>query len=143
MNQVLLLTYHRTEQIDYDWLKLCLSSFKRHCTARIIIVTDNMPKLEHDIIRCKYDAAINTIPSSEWDGRRMLCRLEQTNNVIQDLSSEDTQLLQSDIDVLFLSNPFKVFDEHDFGIGVTVRMYSYHVPVNSGLVFFKVDDGIK
>ncbi len=143
MSQTIYFTYHRTEQMDFDWLKLSLSSVKRHCCAKVVVVTDNMPTQERDIIRSKYKADIKKILPSEWENRRTLCRLEQTAKIVRSLSSENSELIQSDIDVLFLDNPFKAFDEQDFGVGVTVRMYSYHVPVNSGLVFFRIDDNVK
>lgn len=111
-----------------------------------MIVTDNMQVQERDIIRSKYKADIKKILPSEWENRRTLCRLEQTAKIVQSLKSEDSQLIQSDIDVLFLDNPFRAFEEdldENFGIGVTVRMYDYHVPVNSGLVFFRIDDNVK
>ena len=143
MRKIIYFMYHRTDQIDYDWLNTCLKSLKRVCTADIVVVTDNMPTLERDLIKSKFKVKIIKINSSEWEGRRTLCRLEQTNKIIQSLKTGKTLLIQSDIDVLFLDNPFKAFEEKAFNIGVTVRMYNYHVPVNSGLVFFKIDDNVK
>lgn len=145
MKKIIYFTYHRTNAMDFDWLKTALHSVKRVCTADVIIVTDNMPKIERDIISSRFKPDIRRFDSSEWDGRRTLCRLELTDKIVQNLSPEDTQFIQSDFDVLFLSNPFRAFDEveSEFNVGVTVRMYNYHVPINSGLVFFRVDDNVK
>lgn len=143
MKNVIYFTYHRTNQIDFDWLKTAMASIKRHCVADIIVITDNIPRIERDIIISKFKCELIRIKGTEWENRRTLCRLELTNRVLNKLKNDETRLIQSDIDVLFLDNPFKAFDEQEFEIGVTVRMYDYHVPVNSGLVFFRVDDRVK
>lgn len=143
MKNVVYFTCCQIDQINFDWLKLTLSSLKRHCSATAIVVVDDMSKMQRDIIKSKYKVEIKRIEPSRWNGRRTLCRLELTKEIVKGLKNGDAQLIQSDIDVLFLDNPFKAFDKQKFGIGVTVRMYNYHVPVNSGLVFFRVDDNVK
>ena len=145
MKNIIYFTYHRSEPIDFEWLKAAMRSVRKVAVADIIVVTDNMPAGERDVIKSKFKPDIQRIKSSEWDGRRTLCRLEQTDRIVQRLSPEGTRLIQSDIDVLFLKNPFVVFDEMspDTALGVTRRMYDYHVSVNSGLVFFKVTDNVK
>lgn len=143
MKNVVYFTCCQINQINFDWLKLALSSLKRHCSATAIVVVDDMSKMQRDIIKSKYKVEIKRIEPSRWNGRRTLCRLELTNEIVKSLKSGEVQLIQSDIDVLFLDNPFKAFDEQEFGIGVTKRMYSYHVPVNSGLVFFRITDFLK
>lgn len=141
-NQMIYFTYHRVEQMDFDWLKLCLASAKRHCSARFIVVTDNMPESERDVVKNKYGAEVKKM-STQWESRRTLCRLEQTADILQYINIYNAKLIQTDIDVVFLSDPFKAFKEQNFDIGVTKRMYDYHVPVNSGLVFFKIGKGVK
>lgn len=144
MRQVIYFTYHRTDQTDFDWLKVALHSVKKTCVADTIVVTDNMPSVEQDLIRGKYKTQIKKIGRSAWKGRRMLCKLEQLDAIVQSLDDDD-ELIMADIDLLFLGNPFKAFDDAGpkFGVGLTTRIYKFYTPVNGGMVFFKICKGVR
>jgi len=142
MRKIFYAIHHRTEQIDYDWLVLCLSSLSKHSDAEIIIVSDNISLEEKTFLTSQFNVIVKDIPSSLWNTRRMLCKLEQLNLIFQNLEAE-TYFIMSDTDMLFLKNPFKAFSDIEFDIGITTRIYKFYTPINAGMVFFRVGENVK
>lgn len=72
---------------------------------------------------------------SEWYGQRQACKVRNTTKIPN--IAEGDEVIVMDSDLLFNSDPFKVFSEQDFDVFYTSRNYAYHYSVNAGVWGFK------
>jgi len=138
--------FQRGTQLGFDWLKLCLRSLRKHSDCKIIVVlVDNLEKNDKSAITSlPVDAEIIKISADEWNNRRLLCKLEQLNLIVQKQPIRlpgKTKIIMGDTDIFFMDDPFKAFS--NFDIGLTTRIYKFYTPINEGMVFYKVNDRVK
>jgi hypothetical protein len=132
--------FHETDQIGFDWLGLCMTSLKKYGNAHsIILVTDNLSAEKRQELHSRFGIQVRQIPSKLWEGRRMLCKLEQLKNILNEVpeASNGVDVIMADTDIIFRGNPFGAFDEYQFDLGFATRFYPYPSPVNGGMVFLR------
>ena len=131
--------YHESDNISFEWLTLSLASLQKFVAVEhLILVTDNLPPDKEQILVSQFGVKVKRIPSTNWEGRRMLCKLEQLVLILNDYAGlDDGQVIMADADILFCGDPYLAFNEFVFDLGYTTRFYPYPSPVNGGMVFYR------
>ncbi|GAH05467.1 unnamed protein product, partial [marine sediment metagenome] len=88
-----------------------------------------------------YDVNWIKVSVDEMKNRRAVCKIEQVCSGTQELDDGD-KLMVSDVDVIFLDNPFTVFTG-SYDLGVTSRGYPYYFDINAGVFFLYVSPKIR
>jgi len=137
--------YHESDNISFEWLTLSLASLQKFVAVEhLILVTDNLPPDKEQILVSQFGVKVKRIPSTNWEGRRMLCKLEQLVLILNDYAGlDDGQVIMADADILFCGDPYLAFNEFVFDLGYTTRFYPYPSPVNGGMVFYRNTDLIR
>lgn len=126
----------KKEGINDDLLLASLKSLRRHSNAQIVVL---MPRgtepLSDEAHRDCIEMGVRfwNIKPKKWHGRRMLCRLEHLTILMKEFAF--TEIISSEADEFFFSDPFALFDDFDIGIGS--RCLGAKIPVNAGLVLLR------
>jgi len=146
--QIFYTIFKEGSQIGYDWLLLCLRSLRKHSDCRIIVALVGKMESEKKIklTQMPIGAEIVRVKDSEWDGRRLLCKLEQFNLLVQSFNRIPIpQVIMGDTDIFFMANPFRAFKKMSVAgaaVGLTTRIYKFYTPINEGMVFYFVNGAV-
>lgn len=128
-------TYHRK---DDNMLVTCIHSLRNVCPdstkVHIILTTDGIPKEVADLLHSKYVVYIDWVKKEQMVKRRAACKVERLGNLVGGLSMGDV-VLASDVDVVFLKNPFTAMYKLGFDLGFTTRGYKHLFPINGGIFY--------
>ena len=121
-------------RVNDDVFETFANTFIKHSKALLQVNTDDRP---HDLSR-DYAIRWKSVPKDQVRGRRALCKIEELQSLVNCLRSGD-RLIIADVDLYFLDDPFKAFDE-DFDFAVTTRCHEYRYPVNGGVFFIRISE---
>jgi len=121
-------------QPNNDVFETFLKTFRKvNNTALLQVYTDLPTELQSGYI--DYNVVFIDVPAEDIKGqrcyRKIRCVADTESN-----ATEGDRIIVCDVDLYFLSNPFRAFNKLSFDIGVTRRVHSYQFPVNSGLFCF-------
>ncbi|GAF97160.1 unnamed protein product, partial [marine sediment metagenome] len=125
-------------RVDDGMLETAIKTFRKvNKTALLYVYTDG------GAIPLNSDCDVNWFPvaKKQVEGRRALCKIELLDKLMR-LAFEDDRIIASDIDVYFLKDPFKAFDEF-FDLGVTTRCHSFQCPINAGMFFMLNNENMR
>ena len=145
MKRLFYVIFHKSDRLGLEWLLICLLSLRKYSDAEIIIVTDNLPSNNQAWLESRVGVCVKDISSTNWTGRRMLCKLEQLHKLLVEYADCGTcEVIMSDADVVFRGDPYGAFHEYpEFDVGYTTRFYPYPSPVNGGLVFYRNSESVR
>ena len=120
---------------ENDMFDVCIRSLKKQSDCEIYVYTPNLDNQE--LLK---DRGVNVVefPMSDWEDRRMTCKVEKVKDLMSKLDTGDN-IMCFDSDLIFLKNPFDVFD-NDFDFMYTTRHYSYEYKANGGVWGIKVNE---
>lgn len=123
-----------------DFFYLCLRSLQTVSDCNVHVIT---PFLEEGSLNNLQELGINVIhfDRSLWDGRRQVCKVERIKEFLFTLPDND-QLLIFDGDMLFIKDPFDIFNEN-FDYVYTTRHYKCWAPTNGGCWGLRVNQDSK
>lgn len=118
---------------DDNMLETCITSLRKAAPdCRIVLATDGISSDVRAYLQTLRTEII-TVPAKQMCKRRATCKIEVFRDVVYDYCNPGDELLVSDVDVVFQSNPFHAFEEHpSMDVGLTTRGYSHLFPINAG-----------
>jgi len=126
--------------IENDMFDVCIRSLKKHSDCKIVVYTS---QLENKTLLESRGVDVIEFPISNWNDRRMTCKVEKAYQLIEDLNLQDgDNILTLDADLIFVKNPFDVF-ENNFDFMYTTRHYSSEFKPNGGVWGYTVNDSSK
>lgn len=132
--------YHRK---DDNVLETCINSLKLVNPLAIpMICTDGVPEELEERFEKEYNVRWIKVPEERMKNRRATCKIEILQQAVQKLSYDDN-ILVSDVDVYFISDPFKAFTESHFDLGLTTRGYKHLFPINAGIFYIKLNERMR
>ncbi len=92
--------------IENDMFDVCIRSLKKHSDCKIVVYTS---QLENKTLLESRGVDVIEFPISNWNDRRMTCKVEKAYQLIEDLNLQDgDNILTLDADLIFVKNPFDV-----------------------------------
>jgi hypothetical protein len=73
------------------------------------------------------------VPTEEWNGKRMFCKIDQIRNIPLEYGD---RVFVLDTDLIIQDDIFAAFDT-GLDVGITSRHYQYYFPINGGVWCFK------
>jgi len=126
--------------IENDMFDVCIRSLQKQSDCRIVVYTSQLEN--KDLLKSRGVDVID-FPISDWNDRRMTCKVEKAYQLIEDLNlQEGDNVLSLDADLIFVKNPFDVF-ENEFDFMYTTRHYSSEFKLNGGVWGYTVNDPSK
>jgi len=123
-----LMFYHEVEGSS-DLFKTAIKTFKKVSDAQIVVFSDNIDE-SNDYTLIKIEDPIEA---------RMYSKILCLHNFLKTIKY-GSQVLVADVDLYFLSDPFKAFDL-DFDLGLTTRMHKHKSkPINAGVFFLRYNN---
>jgi len=123
--------------VENDMFDVCIRSLKKQSDCKIVVYTCELDNQE--LLKSRGVEVIN-FPREEWDGRRMTCKIEKSYQVVKDLKlNEGDNILSFDADLIFVKNPFNVFD-NEFDFIYTTRHFPSEFKNNGGVWGYKVNE---
>tara|TARA_R100000005_G_C4982723_1_gene192003 strand:+ start:177 stop:950 length:774 start_codon:yes stop_codon:yes gene_type:complete len=121
--------------IENDMFDVCIRSLQKQSDCKIVVYTCG---LENQELLKSRGVEVIEFPKEDWENRRMVCKIEKAFQVIKDLKLNDgDNVLSFDADLVFVKNPFDVFD-NDFDFMYTTRHYPSEFKTNGGVWGYKV-----
>lgn len=118
-----------------DLYSLCFKTARDYSPyAKIELYTD-FTELEKTRL-IPFGVTFHDIKTKDFERKKTALKVEPLQNL--DFRYGDKVII-SDIDVIFQSDPFTVF-ENDFDVFFTTRHYRYHYVINSGIWGFRVNE---
>ena len=97
--------------VENDMFDVCIRSLKKQSNCKIVVYTCELDNQE--LLKSRGVEVIN-FPKEDWDDRKMTCKIEKAHQMVTDLKlNEGDNLLSFDADLIFLKDPFDVFN-NDF-----------------------------
>ncbi len=120
---------------ENDMFDVCIRSLKKQSDCEIYVYTPNLDNQE--LLK---DRGVNVVefPMSDWKDRRMTCKVEKAKHLMDTLKPGDN-LMCFDADLIFLKDPFDVFD-NDFDFLYTTRHMPSEYKPNGGVWGVKVNE---
>jgi len=119
---------------ENDMFDVCIQSLQKQSNCKIVVYTT---ELENEELLMSRGVQIIHIDKTLWDNRRMSCKVECTLTLIDTIGmSPGDNVMVFDADLLFLKDPFSVFD-NEFDFMYTTRHYTDTYKVNGGVWGFK------
>tara|TARA_A100001201_G_scaffold36515_4_gene38385 strand:+ start:1535 stop:2326 length:792 start_codon:yes stop_codon:yes gene_type:complete len=120
--------------IEDDMFDICIRSLRKQSDCKIVVYTTH---LENSELLEQRGAEIIYISDSQWTNRKMTCKVECAANLPNVLNlNEGDNILVFDADLIFLDDPFKVF-ETEFDFMYTTRHYYDTYKANGGVWGYK------
>jgi hypothetical protein len=120
----------------------CLRSLREVSDCEIIIYTvgDSL-----DFLIEKYNVKIIKISDDRWYKRRMCCKVECAKEIVDTLPN-DTKFLVLDSDLVFLKDPFSMFEIRSEKLNelyITRRNVNGEIPINAGVWGLFINDNAR
>ena len=120
--------------IENDMFDVCIRSLQKQSDCRIVVYTSQLEN--KDLLKSRGVDVID-FPISDWNNRRMTCKVEKAYQLVNDLKlQEGDNVLSLDADLIFVKNPFDVF-ENEFDFMYTTRHYQSEYKANGGVWGYK------
>jgi len=140
MNQYAFFAYWNN--VDPNMLETCIASLRQVSQCVIYIATNDIP-IEVEKRLDSYHVCWLRVPNEKVQKRRACCKIEVLNNLMKQLDSQDSVLV-SDVDVVFIKDPFVPFYEYrGMDLGLTTRGYDHAFPINGGIFYIRVNPKMK
>lgn len=124
-------------RIHDDMFETFLKTFRKHNKNALLQVHINPTDSKSlDFWTNNYDVDFVIVPEKSFKNRRMLCKIESLQSLIRNCLPGD-RIMCSDVDVYFLDDPFKAFEEFDFDIGLIRRPADEEIEIYAGMLFIK------
>lgn len=135
MANVVHMTYHRK---DDNMLVTCIHSFRKVCPDDIIVLTcDGLPDEVSKRLDDQYRVFFDWVKPGKMVKRRATCKIEQLDELVHRALNGQIVLV-SDVDVVFLKDPFKAMEDQTIDLGLTTRGYQHLFPINGGIFYIRV-----
>ena len=116
---------------EWDLFDLCIKSLQKVSDCKIVVFT---PGLENHEYLENLGVQIVNFPMAKWEKRRMTCRVECTLEFPEAIGAKyGDNILSLDADVLFIKDPFDIFEKRQFDFFYTTRNISNEYAVNAGV----------
>ncbi len=112
-----------------DWFHLCLLSLQSVSDCNIFVSSPELQRGSEELLN-SMGVEVLWFEKKLWDNRRMTCKIERANDLLQSLPEGDN-LMVFDGDMLFLSDPFEAF-ENEFDYCYTTRNQKAWAATNGG-----------
>ncbi|MAH43683.1 hypothetical protein CL614_08265 [archaeon] len=123
-----------------DMFDVCVRSLKKQSDCKIVVYTCDLEN--QDILKNRNVEIIN-FSKEDWNNRRMTCKIEKAYQVIKDMSLKDgDNVLSLDADLIFLKDPFDVFN-NEFDFFYTTRHFESEFKNNGGVWGYKINNSSK
>jgi len=120
--------------IEDDMFDICIRSLRKQSDCKIIVYTTH---LENSELLLSRGAEIIYIPETQWNDRKMTCKVECAANLPTRLNLQfNDKIMVFDADLIFLDDTFKVF-ETEFDFMYTTRHYQDTYKANGGVWGYK------
>jgi hypothetical protein len=128
--------------VDTNMLETCIASLRRVSDCVIYIAADTLPaEVEKHFER--YRVQWLRIPVEKVRKRRATCKIEVLEDLTKQLDDDD-MVLVSDVDIIFVKDPFVPFWTHrDMDLGLTTRGYTHAFPINGGIFYIRPNPRMK
>jgi hypothetical protein len=128
--------------IDANMLETCIASLRRVSQCVIYIATEGVPQEVEDRLDI-YRVFWIRVPKEKAHKRRACCKIEILENLAKQLDNNDL-ILVSDVDMVFLKDPFTPFWKHkEMDLGLTTRGYPHAFPINGGIFYMRIHSKMK
>jgi hypothetical protein len=125
-------------------LVTCIHSLRKVCPdAGIILTTDGIPQYVGDLLYDEYDVEFDIVGKQRMVGRRATCKVERLCKCVEEDCEDGDIVLASDVDVVFLKDPFTAMEDEDIDIGLTTRGYPHLFPINGGIFYMRMNNGVQ
>lgn len=125
--------------VENDMFDVCIRSLKKQSDCEIYVYT---PSLNNQKLLKDRKVNVVNFPMGEWENRRMVCKVEKVCALMENLNVGDNVMV-FDADLIFLKNPFEVFDKAPFDFFYTTRHYNCWSKANGGVWGLTVNDNSK
>jgi len=130
------------QNIDANMLETCIASLRRVSDCVIYIATDGVPQEVEERLNF-YKVYWLRIPVNQVRKRRATCKIEVLNNLMKQMDSDD-MIIVSDVDVVFIKDPFTPFWQYKkMDLGLTTRGYAHAFPINGGIFYMRANANMK
>ena len=120
--------------IENDMFDVCIQSLRKQSDCKIVVCTT---ELENSKLLEKRGAEIIYIPKTQWNDRKMTCKVECAANLPTTLNLQyNDNIMVFDADLIFLDDPFNVF-KTEFDFMYTTRHYQSEYKANGGVWGYK------
>jgi hypothetical protein len=125
------------ENVDLNMLETCIASLRQVSDCVIQIATDGIPSEAQQRLD-SYGVWWIGVPREEVKKRRACCKIEVLYELMAQYKDDD-MILVSDVDIVFIKDPFVPFDTHqEMDLGLTTRGYKHAFPINGGVFYVRV-----
>lgn len=140
MNQYAFFAYWNN--VDPNMLETCVASLRQVSDCIIYIATNDIPQEVENRLDY-YRVFWIRVPNERVRKRRACCKIEVLNNLAKQFDSGDLVLV-SDVDIVFIKDPFVPFWKHkEMDLGLTTRGYEHAFPINGGIFYMRMYSRMK
>lgn len=141
---ILYVVFSQTDTDSANMLCTSMRSFRKVNTeAKVILYYADLDYAAYRYLKDSLYIDCRLFDSDEWDRRRMLCKLEKLDSILNEYS-DGNRVLMADADVFYCKDPFTAYDEYPIThMAFCERTNFLRFPVNGGIVYFVVNDIIR